>query len=188
MSKCDREDVKKDIFQVTLLLVVSVSCQQISQKAAVSRLTQRPATAENGSFRREKAESILGQRYSKRTVQNLTFVSLNSDFNVWHDGSACICAHEKQSEQIILLHAKPTAPRQPWLIPARPMNFHPKQMCLCLLLSSSSFFSKLHNTSNPTLAFLLGGRFQPHSDREVNSTLRAPSKPLIFNCSLKESM
>lgn len=85
MSNCDREDVKKDIFQVTLLLVLSVNCQQIAcvERAAVSRLAQRPVTAENGSFlKKKKAESILGRRYSKRAVQNLTFVSLNADFNV----------------------------------------------------------------------------------------------------------
>lgn len=58
MSNCDREDVKKDIFQVTLPLVLSVNCQQIPrvEKAAVSRLAQRPVTAENGSFFEEKKQ------------------------------------------------------------------------------------------------------------------------------------
>lgn len=44
--------------------------------------------------------------------------------------TSCICLCEKQSDQIILLHANPTALRQGWLLPAQPLNFHPKQMCM----------------------------------------------------------
>lgn len=44
--------------------------------------------------------------------------------------TSCIRLREKQSDQIMLLHANPTTLRQGWLLPAQPLNFHPKQMCV----------------------------------------------------------
>lgn len=88
--------------------------------------------------------------------------------------TSCICLHEKQSDQIVPLHANPTALRHSLLILAQPSNFHLKQMFF--------FFFALHNTSNPTQTLLLAAWFQASSNLKFNSTPKALPTLLMFNC------
>lgn len=113
------------------------------------------------------------------TAQIWHFVSFSSDFNVdmmntltFKVHTNCVCLHEKQSDQMIPLHAIPTTLRQSSLIPAKPLNFHPKQMF---------FFFGLHNTSNPTQTLPLAAWFQVSSNLKFNSTRKALPTLLIFN-------
>lgn len=85
--------------------------------------------------------------------------------------TSCVCLCEKQSDQIILLHANPTALRQGWLLPTQPLNFHPKQMCVLF------FFN----------CITLVTQYEPFSPRPgfrwpwIESLLKALPTPLILD-------